>query len=301
MTGSDQIRTLVGQPERALLSQRSDLPGLVFFITHLATLAATGTLVWSLRETAWIWPAMFAHGVVIVHLFGPFHEAAHRTAFRSRTLNKAVVWFSGLALFLTPEYFRLEHAVHHAHTQQPGLDPQMIPVAETRRGYFWYATAIPYFYNVAGALLRRPFARFKPSELKVIPPHRLRAVQRETWVMWAVYAAIAALSIGFQSWLVLPLWIIPRVLGEPVMRVIRMSEHVGRPRVADIRRNTRTVVTFAPLRWLAWNMAFHAEHHALPSVPFHALPSLHRILGPHLEDAEHGYIATQIHLLRHAR
>ncbi len=66
MTGSDQIRTLVGQPERALLSQRSDLPGLVFFITHLATLAATGTLVWSLRETAWIWPAMFAHGVVIV-------------------------------------------------------------------------------------------------------------------------------------------------------------------------------------------------------------------------------------------
>ncbi len=91
------------------------------------------------------------------------------------------------------------------------------------------------------------------------------------------------------------------MLGEPVMRVIRMSEHVGRPRVADIRRNTRTVVTFAPLRWLAWNMAFHAEHHALPSVPFHALPSLHRILGPHLEDAEHGYIATQIHLLRHAR
>lgn len=301
MTGSGQIRALVGQPERALLSRRSDLPGLAFLAGHLAILGVTGTLVWSLRGSLWIVPAMFVHGVVIVHLFGPFHETAHRTAFRTRVVNKIVLWFSALALMLTPEYFRLEHGVHHAHTQEPGFDPQMIPVAETRRGYFWYATALPYFYNVASALLRRPFAQFKPSELKVIPPHRLRAVQRETWIIWAVYAAVAAVSFGFNSWAALELWLIPRVLGEPVMRVIRMSEHVGRPRVPDIRRNTRTVVTLPPLRWLAWNMAFHAEHHALPSAPFHALPALHRILGPHLEDASRGYIATQINLLRHAQ
>jgi fatty acid desaturase len=297
----DQIRTLVGQPDRALLSQRIDLPGLIFLGAHLVILAATGALVWSVRHSAWIWPAMFLHGVVIVHLFGPFHETAHRTAFRSRILNKIVLWFSALALFLTPEYFRLEHAVHHAHTQQPGVDPQMIPVAETRQGYLWYATAVPYFINVTRALLRRPFARFKESELKVIPPQRLKAVQRETWIIWSVYAAIAALSIALHSTAALWLWIIPRVLGEPVMRVIRMSEHVGRPRVSDLRRNTRTVVTVRPLRWLAWNMAFHAEHHALPSAPFHALPALHRILGPHLEDGSRGYIATQISLLRHAQ
>jgi fatty acid desaturase len=301
VSASDQIRILVGQSERQLLSRRSDIKGIAFFLSHLVLLALTGALVWSVRSSVWIWPAMFVHGVVIVHLFAPFHEAAHRTAFRSRALNKLVVWFSGLALMLTPEYFRLEHGVHHAHTQQPGLDPQMIPAAETRKGYLWYATAIPYFYNVASALLRRPFGRFKESELNVIPPHRLRAVQRETWIIWAVYAAIATLSLAFQNPAVLTLWIVPRVLGEPVMRVIRMSEHVGRPRVPDFRRNTRTVVTWAPIRWLAWNMAYHAEHHAVPAVPFHALPALHRILRPHLEDANKGYIATQIHLLRHAQ
>ncbi len=29
------------------------------------------------------------------------------------------------------------------------------------------------------------------------------------------------------------------------------------------------------IKLLMWNMPYHAEHHAYPSVPFHALPSLH--------------------------
>jgi fatty acid desaturase len=48
-------------------------------------------------------------------------------------------------------------------------------------------------------------------------------------------------------------------------------------------------------------MAFHAEHHAVPSVPFHALPALHRELGPRIADVRRGYAATQLHLVRLAR
>ena len=36
--------------------------------------------------------------------------------------------------------------------------------------------------------------------------------------------------------------------------------------------NSRTTYTNALVRFLAWNMPFHAEHHAWPSIPFHALP-----------------------------
>ena len=34
-------------------------------------------------------------------------------------------------------------------------------------------------------------------------------------------------------------WLIPFVMGEPVMRAIRMTEHVGRPPIDDMRQNTR--------------------------------------------------------------
>jgi len=107
--------------------------------------------------------------------------------------------------------------------------------------------------------------------------------------------------VSARSWAAVEFWLLPRIIGEPVMRLIRMSEHVGRPHVPDLLRNTRTVLSVAPVRWLAWNMAYHAEHHAVPSVPFHALPALHRILGSQFEEVQPGYFATQLQLIRHAR
>jgi fatty acid desaturase len=77
-----------------------------------------------------------------------------------------------------------------------------------------------------------------------------------------------------------------------------MSEHVGRPRTPDLLRNTRTVLTLAPIRLLAWNNAYHAEHHAIPTVPFFSLPRLHSLLKPHIEDVRPGYFNTQLHLIR---
>lgn len=295
------IRQLVGPSQVAALSRPSDKPGLAFLGGHVAALLVTGLAIWIARGSPWILPALLLHGIVIVHLFGPFHETAHRTAFRSRWLNKLVLWFTSLALMLTPLYFRIEHASHHAHTQDPDRDPQMIPMADRLGGYLLYATAIPYFRSVFSALLRRPFGRFKASELKVVPPARRRDVQRETWYMWAFYLGLFLVSVGARSWAAVEFWLLPQIIGEPVMRLIRMSEHVGRPHVPDLLRNTRTVLSVAPVRWLAWNMAYHAEHHAVPSVPFHALPALHKFLGSQFEEVQPGYFATQLRLIRYAR
>jgi fatty acid desaturase len=298
MASQHEIRNLIGRDRVRALSARRDGPGLVFLVAHLTLLVAGAAWIWSWRGSPWILLPMFLHGIVIVHLFAPFHETSHGSAFASRWLNTAVEWFSGLALGLPPTHFRFEHAEHHAFTQQAGRDPEMIASAETLRGYLVYATAWPYFRSLVTTLLRLPFGRFNEEELRFLPAARLVEAQRETWIMWAVYAAIAAASFATGSPAALELWLLPRILGEPVMRLIRMSEHVGRPRIADWLSNTRTIQTIAPIRWLAWNMAFHADHHAVPSVPFHALPALHSLLAPHLEDARRGYIATQVFLMR---
>jgi fatty acid desaturase len=244
---------------------------------------------------------MFLHGVVIVHLFAPFHETAHSSAFKSRRLNDAVYWTTSLLLGLPPTHFRLEHAAHHAHTSDPGHDPEMITSGNTVRGYLWYASSLPYFYYLLSALVRHPFAAFTAVEEGFIPESQRRRVQREAWLMWAVYAAVAALSLATGSLAVLWLWLVPRIIAEPVMRVIRLSEHGACPLVPDMLQNTRTVLTARPIQWLNWNMAYHAEHHSLPAVPFHALPALHGHLGPHLAELEHGYGRTQARILGKAR
>ncbi len=294
-------RDLVPAAALRELAQRRDAPGLAFLAGHLVILLATGCLVWLSLGGSWLWPAMFLHGVVIVHLFAPFHETAHSSAFRSRRLNEGVYWTTSLILGLPPTHFRLEHAAHHAHTSDPAHDPEMITAGNTILGYLWYASSLPYFYSLLSSLIRHPWGVFTPVERGFIPPSQRRRVRQDAWLMWAAYAAVLAVSLGTGSTAALWLWLVPRLIGEPVMRVIRLSEHGACPLVPDMLRNTRTVLTFAPLQWLNWNMAYHAEHHSLPAVPFHALPRLHPHLAPHLAELERGYARTQAHILAVAR
>jgi fatty acid desaturase len=53
--------------------------------------------------------------------------------------------------------------------------------------------------------------------------------------------------------------------------------------------NTRTTFTTAIVRFLAWNMPYHAEHHTYPAVPFHNLPALHLRMKAHLKVTADGY------------
>jgi fatty acid desaturase len=55
--------------------------------------------------------------------------------------------------------------------------------------------------------------------------------------------------------------------------------------------NTRTTLTTRLVRFLAWNMPYHAEHHMMPNVPFHRLPRLHARLQARLGTVADGYVA----------
>ena len=54
--------------------------------------------------------------------------------------------------------------------------------------------------------------------------------------------------------------------------------------------NSRTTFTTWAVRHLSWNMSYHAEHHAMPTVPFHKLPDLHTRVAEHLKETEEGYV-----------
>ena len=283
-----------------LLEKRNG-PGLVFLAAHLAVLTVTGSLVYFALETYWLVPAMAIHGVVVVHLFAPFHESNHYTAFASQWLNHSVAWFTGLSIWLIPLYFRYEHIAHHNHTQIQHDDPEMIPMAERLGGYLYYATAIPYFYSNLMTLLRVPLRQFNGMELKFIPRREVNHVWRQACIMCATYLALTSLSVAMETWALVTYWVIPRVLGEPVMRLIRMTEHTGCPRVRNILLNTRTVLTLHPIRWLGWNNAYHSEHHAIPTVPFHALGDLHEAMNVHFSEIRNGYVHTQSVLIENTR
>lgn len=276
---------------------RSDAVAFRRLAGWLGLLAATATLVWLSLGTGWLLPAMFVHGVVLVHHFSLQHECVHYTVFRTRRLNDLVGTVCGWIIGLPHQFFRYEHCDHHTHTQLHGDDPEMIELPKSIWGYLWYISAIPYWRAKLSEIVRHAMGNLNETERRFVPKVAEATLVREARIMVAVYALVIGAMLAFRWWAPLWFWLIPLVLGEPVMRFIRMTEHVGRPAVSAMRVNTRTNLVSWPMRFLCWNMNYHAEHHYASSVPFHALPRLHEKLRDHVHVEPGGYLGAHRDIL----
>ena len=277
--------------------QRSDALAFRHLGLWLLVLAGTSALVWLALGSWWLLPAMFVQGVVLVHFFSLQHECVHYTVFRTRRFNDYAGVICGWTIGLPHQFFRYEHCDHHTHTQITGEDPEQVPLPRSIWGYLWYISAIPYWRTKFGEIARHAMGRLTDAERRFVPKVAEATLIREARVMVAVYAAILATMLVFQWWGPLWFWLIPLMLGEPVMRFVRMTEHVGRPTVATMRENTRTNLVSKPMAFLCWNMNYHAEHHYASSVPFHALPRLHEKLRGHVHVEPGGYIGAHREIL----
>src|SRR5699024_11056425 len=162
------------------------------------------------------------------------------------------------------------HLAHHRHTQDPARDPELAePKPQTLGQYLWVITGIPYWRAAVVNLYR--LAAGRTADMSYLPAREQRQAVREARLFVALYAALAVAGLTLIGSVVLMYWLIPVVLGQPFLRLFLLAEHTGCSQTADGFTNTRTTLASAPLRWLTWNMPYHAEHHLYPAVPFHAL------------------------------
>jgi fatty acid desaturase len=273
------------------LEVRSDWRGSIQFTAHCALLLLTGAAIYAARGSTWIFAAMVLHGVALIFLFSAEHECIHRTAFRSRWLNDAVAWVAGLVLLLPPGYFRYFHFAHHRHTQDPERDPELAsPKPRTLGEWLLQASGWHYWRAEISLLVAHALGRVT---LSFAPARAHAELIREARLFIAIYAAAGAISIALRSDALLVYWILPAILGQPFLRLYLMAEHTGCALNSDMLANSRTTLSNPAVRFLAWNMPYHAEHHAFPSLPFHALPAAHRLLRGDLKVVARGYFDVQ--------
>lgn len=269
---------------RARLRERSDAAGLRHLAGHLGAIALVGSLI---AARAPGWPLLLpVQGALLAFLFTLQHECTHATPFASARLCEWVGRAAGLPILQPFAWFRHFHLAHHRHTNDPLRDPELLAGGhpETWRAYAWHVSGWPYWRGQAANLARCALGRVEAGHVAARARPRVVAEAR---AMLALYA------LGSGSLVVSPLllwvWIVPVLLGMPMLRLYVLAEHGRCARVADMFENTRTTLTHRALRALAWNMPYHAEHHACPNVPFHHLPELHALAAPHLGVVEHGY------------
>ena len=271
---------------RRKLTEKSDRRGLLALALHWGAVLVLGGLI-AMRVPFWPF-LMVPQGILLVFLFTALHECVHRTAFKTGWINETVARINGFLLFLPPEWFRYFHFAHHRHTQDPERDPELAaPKPESLRGYIWHVSGIPIWFSHLTTLLRNAAGRCADD---FVTESARPKVAREARQMLAFYACALAASLVVGSAQLVYVWLLPLLLGQPFLRLYLLAEHGRCPFVANMFENSRTTFTNRLVRGLAWNMPYHAEHHAFPAVPFHRLPDLHGLTSGELRVTENGYV-----------
>lgn len=280
------VTSFLSQEQRDHLTDKSDLPGLPPLALHLGAILVLGTLI-VLKVRFWPW-LMIPQGILIVFLFTLLHETIHQTAFRSAWLNETVARLASFMLALPADWFRYFHFAHHRFTQDPGKDPELaFAKPATPWEYARHVSGLPVWWGHVKTLAINALGRCRDG---FVPQKGHGKLRMEARAMLAAYAVIAALCVYFRTPALVFAWILPALLGQPFLRLYLLAEHGRCPYVANMLENSRTTLTNFLVRRLAWNMPYHAEHHAYPGVPFHRLPEFHALIESHLQQVEQGYV-----------
>ena len=271
---------------KTALLRRSDRKGLLHLAGHLGTLAAmaiyiaTGGPFWGLM--------LLPYGIMLSFLFTLSHECTHATPFARSWLNDVIGHAISLPLLLPFTWFRYFHLAHHKYTNDPERDPEIADDGrpETWRAYTLYLSGWGYWRGNLATLLSNARGQITAPYL---PARKHPLMQREARILLALLG-LALASLFFSS-AALWLWFLPALIGQPFLRLYLLAEHGHCPPVANMLENTRTTLTNRVVRFLAWNMPYHAEHHAMPMVPFHALPQVHDLVQGHLKSVSPSYRA----------
>jgi fatty acid desaturase len=269
------------------LTRRSDAKGLLQLGAHLAMLLFAGIGMHLTRDSALLLVTLPFYSALLIFLFAPLHETLHFTVFKTRWLNNLVAAVTGFLLLLPFQNFRAFHYAHHRHTQNSELDPELLDMKPLlRKNYWFYLTGLPAWWQSLASIWRHAAGTVDESYIE--ERHR-KSIIKEARIHLAGYALILFFSVFWSSDVFWWYWILPALVGQPMLRLYLLAEHSGCDFSDNMLENSRTTYTTPWLNFLAWNMPYHAEHHYLASVPFHALPALHAYTGQHVKYKGAGY------------
>lgn len=249
------------------------------------------------------------------------HEIAHINPRYLPGFTAGWSALAGIPMLVAPFMIGAHKYHHRVSTYGTALDPEYAPIARWSRLRFaadlLTMTIVPLLLITRWAIIAplswalpplRKLVVERMSALATNPTYQrvdvTRAEQRR-WVLqelplflfvWGVALAIATdvlpISVFFQWWLVTGLALLLNELRTYVAHAYELGDEP-----TDMTGQVRDTLTLDGIFLLTDALAplgdrFHAAHHRYPSLPYHALPAVHRRLLRELPEG-HVYRTTQ--------
>ena len=212
---------------------------------------------------------ILVQGPLLISLFAPLHECSHSTAFKSKLLNNLVMFFCGLVLLMPSIWFREFHMQHHRHTQDTENDPELeTEHPRTIASYIFLISGIKIWIDLFNNFFNLILGNANESYIKST---NTKKVVFEARIDLVIYLFLLFISLNFNNGMLLYVWIIPMIIGQPFLRLFLLAEHGFCNLTTDMTKNSRTTKTNFLVSFFMWNMNYHTEHHYNPGIPFHKL------------------------------
>lgn len=138
---------------------------------------------------------------------------------------------------------RWVHAQHHTCTSIVGDDAEyVLPNAITWFDLLNLATGWIQVWHYNKELVQLTFGYTNHFVEVSVPDSEKLKVFRNARIFLCSYLIIVGASICFQSWMPVCLLLLPRAIGEPMHRILRITQHGGLATEAkDHRKTIRTM------------------------------------------------------------
>ena len=282
------------------LTERSDFAGARAVVVSWAMIAgAFALLAWRPNALTFL-VAVIVIGGRQLALAVLMHEAAHRTLFRTRFLNDVLTdWLCARPVWTDVARYREHHLAHHAHAgTDRDPDRSLVTPFPVTRGSLMRKFARDLFFvsglkRALGLLLMdsERIVYAVSGDVTWLPRRSLfahaRAFTRNaTPAILANAVLLGVLALFGHAW-VYSAWIVAWFTTYGLfIRIRSMAEHACLEGGKDPLRNTRTTHAswLARLTVAPHQVAFHLEHHLLPTVPYFRLRAFHQRVREHIPE-----------------
>ena len=249
----------------------------------LGNFAAWLTL-WPLVMTGTLplWAGFILATVSITLSYLPSHEAQHsniaRPGTKLRWLNELVGHVSTLHLVFPFKTARITHLEHHAHTNNPELDPDY---SVTANG--WWDAIVTSVRNRIARETAGTNAAYRRA-LDRVGGEAAAQARKEALIFtvsyWAILAGLAWSGFALEALL---LWWLPRHIAITYIQLL-LSWAPHHPGVETGRYKDTRAFKYVFGNYAALGMEYHIIHHLHPAIPLHKNMAAYREMKPILEE-----------------
>ena len=229
-----------------------------------------------------LWLGFIIATVNITLSYLPSHEAQHSNIARPgsslRWLNELVGHVSTIHLVFPYKVGRLTHLEHHAHTNNPELDPDYSVTAET-----WWKSVL----NSVRSRINRDKVGGNAAYGKAVDRIGGKAASDAKLEALALnlfyWGFLAVMAWGGYALEALLLWWLPRHIGLTYIQLL-LSWAPHHPGDKTGRYKDTRAFRYFLGNYGALGMEYHIIHHLHPSIPLHKNMAAYRELKPILEE-----------------